>query len=118
MSPDTNNNIGSDGDENNTEEDEDEPVFKFSSIAASGLRKNNDNNKNSPAEFSCIAVHSKFLVIGKTTGEILITDHLGNISTVHQIRAHMYPVNAISIDENGDFIGSCCQEGKVCFRNK
>ncbi|CAF4220284.1 unnamed protein product, partial [Rotaria sp. Silwood2] len=115
MSPDTNNNVAiEEDDEEEEEEDEDEPVFKFSTITiASGLRKTNDNDKNVPAEFSCIAVNEKFLAIGKPTGEILITDHMGHIIPQYQIRAHTYPVNAISIDDNGDFIGSCCQEGKV-----
>ena len=117
MSPDTNNNLGNESDDqtdSSHEEGEDEPVFKYSPITIStGWRKSNENMKNLPAEFSCIAVHEKFLIIGKTTGEILITDHLGNISPQYQIKAHTYPVNAISIDENGDFIGSCCQEGKV-----
>ncbi len=93
MSPDTNNNIGNESaDEDDEVEDddgdEDEPVFKFSTITiSSGLRKNNDNIKNIPADFSCIAVHEKFLVIGKTTGEILITDHLGNTIPQYQIKA-------------------------------
>jgi hypothetical protein len=89
MSPDTNNNVGNEGDdETDEEEDEDEPVFKYSEITiSSGLRKTNDNSKNIPPEFSCIAVHEKFLVIGKTTGEILITDHLGNIIPQYQIKA-------------------------------
>jgi len=93
MSPDTNNNIGNESaDEDDEVEDddgdEDEPVFKFSTITiSSGLRKNNDNIKNIPADFSCIAVHEKFLVIGKTTGEILITDHLGNTIPQYKIIA-------------------------------
>jgi len=91
MSPDTNNNREhetDDEDDEDDEEDEDEPVFKFSTITiSSGLRKTDDNIKNIPADFSCIAVHEKFLVIGKTTGEILITDHLGNTIPQYQIKA-------------------------------
>lgn len=125
MSLDTNNNLEAEDDDETSgeeeeddgtedEEEEDEPVFKFSSITlASGLRKVTDNVKNMSVDFSCIAVHEKFLVIGKTTGEILITDHLGHTIPQYQIKAHTYPVNAISIDDNGDFIASCCQEGKV-----
>jgi hypothetical protein len=114
MSPDTNNNVGNESDDETDEEQEDEPVFKFSTITISPeLRINNENVKNLAAEFSCIAVHEKFLVIGKTTGEISITDHMGHAIPQFQIKAHTYPVNAISIDDNGDFIGSCCQEGKV-----
>lgn len=120
MSPDTNNNVeNEDNDETSEEEEEeeDEPLFKFSSItASSGLRKTTENVKNLTEDFSCIAVHEKFLAIGKPTGEILITDHLGHIIPQYQIKAHTYPVNAISIDDNGEFMGSCCQEGKVPVR--
>lgn len=95
MAPDTNNNIGIEGDDDNDddeEEDEDEeeeePVFKFSTIAiSSGLRRANESTRNMAADFSCMAVHEKFLVIGKMTGEILITDHLGNIIPQYQIKA-------------------------------
>jgi hypothetical protein len=92
MSPDTNNNVGNEADDDNEEEeeDEDEPVYKFSTITvSSGLRKNNDNIKNMPAEFCCMAVHKNFLVIGKPTGEIVITDHMGNTNPQHQIKAVM-----------------------------
>lgn len=93
MSFDMNNNSSRNETEDETEEEEeeeeeDEPVFKFSTITIStGLRKTNDSDKNIPADFSCIAVHEKFLVIGRTTGEILITDHLGNTIPQYQIRA-------------------------------
>jgi hypothetical protein len=91
MSPDTNNNIGNEvndeTDDDDEEEDQDEPVFKFSTITiASAVRKNNDNSKPIPSEFSCIAVHEKFIAIGKTTGEILIMDHMGNTIPQYQIK--------------------------------
>jgi hypothetical protein len=91
MSPDTNNNVGNEtGDDNEEEEDEDEPVYKFSTITvSSGFRRNNNNNRTVPAEFCCMAVHKNFLVIGKPTGEIVITDHMGNTNPQHQIKAVM-----------------------------
>lgn len=89
MSPDTNNNVGATGEHTDEEEeDEDEPSFKYSSITtASGLRKPIETNKTVSAEFSCIAVHEKFLAIGKLTGDILITDHLGHTIPQYQIKA-------------------------------
>ena len=119
-SPDTNNNIGNESnDENDDDEQEDEPVFKFSTITISPELRNTENLRNLAAEFSCIAVHEKFLIIGKTNGEISIIDHMGHAIPNFQIKAHTYPVNAISIDDSGEFIGSCCQEGRVrdnrCF---
>ena len=77
-------------DENDEGEDyDDEPVFKFSKVTLSSSvsRKANDDNKNTPDYLSCIAVHERFLVIGKNTGDILITDHLGTIIPQFQIQA-------------------------------
>ncbi|CAF1302705.1 unnamed protein product [Adineta steineri] len=115
MCADTNNSIeNEEGDDNDEEAEEYEPVFKFCPITnSSEFRENKNNTKNAPAEFSCMAVHARFIVVGKTTGEIIIMDHMGHTIPQYQIKAHTYPVNAISIDDNGDYIGSCCQEGKV-----
>ena len=82
MSSDTNSDIGN---EEEDESDEEEPLFKFSSITIESELQN--NNRTMSAEFSCIAVHEKFLAIGKLTGEILITDHLGHIISQYQIKA-------------------------------
>ena len=133
----TNNNVGNeenDGTSEEEEEDEDEPAFKFSPITvSSGLRRSTEDTRNLSPEFSCIALHEKFLVIGKVTGEILITDPHGFVTSHDQIKVvirlrstrsefslpplpllqHNYPINCLSIDDKGDFIGSCCQEGKV-----
>lgn len=60
---------------------------------------------------SCLAVHTKVLALGTHSGVIHILDHLGNsIRTSH---LHATTVNQISIDENGDYIASCSDDGKV-----
>lgn len=109
--------VDDDDDEDDEEEDdEDEPVFKFSSIInpskVESTNKNESRRLPMP-DFSCLAVHERFLVIGRMTGDLLVTDHLGHEMPHFQMKAHDYPVNAISIDDAGEFVGSCCQGGKV-----
>ena len=89
MCADTNNSIeNEEADDNDEEAEEYEPVFKFCPITSSSeLRENKNNTKNVQAEFSCMAVHARFIVVGKTTGEILIMDHLGHTIPQYQIRA-------------------------------
>lgn len=90
MSPDTNNNLDHEGDSHDEDEDEEqEPVFKFSPINSPSEAQGKESSKNLAAVYSCIAVHEKFLVMGKMNGEIVITDHLGNAAPQYQIRAVM-----------------------------
>ena len=100
MSLDTNNNVGiedNDGtseeeDEQDDDDEEDEPVFKYSPITvSSALRRSTEDTRNLSPEFSCIAVHEKFLVIGKVTGEILITDPQGVVTSHDPIKAVIRP---------------------------
>lgn len=85
---------------------------------------------------SCIAVHPKvpnlfrtfevrlgssiqyslylqFLCLGSHWGRIHLLDHQGNSISSKTLDAHAVAVNQISIDLNGDFIGSCSDDGKV-----
>ncbi|XP_078322202.1 vacuolar protein sorting-associated protein 41 homolog isoform X2 [Crassostrea virginica] len=62
---------------------------------------------------SCLAVHSKFLVVGTHWGMIHIFDHAGNAIRDKEIAAHTTTVNQLSIDDSGDFIASCSDDGRV-----
>lgn len=44
---------------------------------------------------------------------IHLLDHQGNNICSKTLQAHTVAVNQISIDQNGDFIGSCSDDGKV-----
>ncbi|XP_014223036.1 vacuolar protein sorting-associated protein 41 homolog isoform X1 [Trichogramma pretiosum] len=84
-----------------------EPRLKF-------LRLRNDvNNILQKDAASCIAVHPKFLCLGSHWGAIHILDHQGNSIESKSLQAHSVAVNQISIDENGDFIASCSNDGRV-----
>ena len=51
--------------------------------------------------------------MGTHWGTIHLLDHLGNSIESKSLQAHTVAVNQISIDQNGDFIASCSDDGKV-----
>lgn len=83
MSPDANNN-------SDDESDDVESTFKYTPIieySSQSDSNNSDNNDSSiGSELSCLAVHDKFLVIGKRNGQILIFDHAGTPSNQFKIQ--------------------------------
>ncbi|XP_019888291.2 vacuolar protein sorting-associated protein 41 homolog isoform X1 [Ooceraea biroi] len=94
-------------DSDSSEIDEIEPRLKY-------VRIRNDLEhilQNDAA--SCIAVHPKFLCLGSHWGMIHLLDHQGNNVKSKTLQAHTVAVNEISIDDNGDFIASCSDDGKV-----
>lgn len=84
---------------------------------------------------SCIAVHPKviqilllikvekciknhcflfqFICLGSHWGAVHLFDHQGNSVRGQELPAHTVMVNQISIDERGDHIASCSDDGKV-----
>lgn len=67
---------------------------------------------NHPA--TCISVHPKFICIGTIWGSIYLFDHEGNIvRSSKELKGHSVSINKISIDERGDYIASCSDDGVV-----
>lgn len=60
---------------------------------------------------SCIAVNDKFLLIGTQIGNIHILDHQGNRTST--FNSHTASVSAISVDEKGEYMASCSDNGHV-----
>ncbi|CAH1788445.1 unnamed protein product [Owenia fusiformis] len=100
-----------DEDESETEseesEEEVEPKLKYERIGNDLL------NILTKDAASCIAVHEKFLALGTHWGMIHILDHCGNNIVSKELPAHQTTVNQMSIDENGDFLASCSDDGRV-----
>ncbi|CAL1533068.1 unnamed protein product [Lymnaea stagnalis] len=88
-------------------EEEIEPKLKYTRLA------NDVSNILSKDAASCIAIHTKFLALGTHWGTIHILDHIGNNIREKEILAHSTTVNQISIDDNGDFMASCSDDGRV-----
>ncbi|KAL8579065.1 hypothetical protein ACOMHN_036004 [Nucella lapillus] len=88
-------------------EEEVEPKLKYERIS------NDLTSILSKDAASCIAVHTKFLALGTHWGMIFILDHTGNNIREKEIMAHTTTVNQISIDDKGEYLASCSDDGKV-----
>ncbi|KAL9968327.1 hypothetical protein ACROYT_G026688, partial [Oculina patagonica] len=95
--------------EDGSDEDEDEvePKLKYERI---GNAMNTILNGEECA--SCMAVHTKFLALGTHYGVVHILDHQGNPSSSKKYPSHTTAINQISIDQSGDYIASCSDDGR------
>ena len=57
----------------------------------------------------------QFLVLGSHWGTVYVLDHQGNAVRGKDMAIHATSVNHLSLDENGDFLASCSDDGKVNF---
>ncbi|XP_067021435.1 vacuolar protein sorting-associated protein 41 homolog isoform X2 [Acropora muricata] len=94
--------------EEEDDEEEVEPKLKYERI---GNAMNTILNGEECA--SCMAVHTKFLALGTHYGVVHILDHQGNPSSSKQYPSHTTAINQISIDQNGDYVASCSDDGRV-----
>ncbi|KAF7274362.1 vacuolar protein sorting-associated protein light isoform X2 [Rhynchophorus ferrugineus] len=88
-------------------EDEIEPKLKY-------VRLSNDLTRIlSTTSATCIAIHTKFICLGSHSGIIYILDHQGNSIKGKELKAHSVSVNQISIDQNGEYIATCSDDGRI-----
>ena len=64
---------------------------------------------------SCLAVHSKFLILGSHWGVIHLLDALGNCLPVSRPgqAGHTITVNQVSVDHAGEHYASCSDDGRI-----
>eukprot|EP01028_Stygiella_incarcerata_P005685 TRINITY_DN236_c1_g2_i2.p1 TRINITY_DN236_c1_g2~~TRINITY_DN236_c1_g2_i2.p1 ORF type:complete len:1638 (-),score=468.15 TRINITY_DN236_c1_g2_i2:274-4461(-) len=97
---------GNEGDdEEEEEEEEQDPVFKYHKLESS-LSKIFENHSA-----SCLCVHDKFVILGTHEGTLHVLDFNGN--EVKTLPPHHVCVRDISVDANGEFVGSCSMGGLV-----
>ncbi|XP_031573890.1 vacuolar protein sorting-associated protein 41 homolog [Actinia tenebrosa] len=94
--------------EESEEEEEEEPKLKYERLGNAV----NDILKGKECA-SCMAVHSKFLALGTHYGVVHVMDHLGNNIRSKEFPSHTTAVNQISIDQKGDYVASCSDDGRV-----
>eukprot|EP01028_Stygiella_incarcerata_P005684 TRINITY_DN236_c1_g2_i1.p1 TRINITY_DN236_c1_g2~~TRINITY_DN236_c1_g2_i1.p1 ORF type:complete len:1216 (-),score=394.06 TRINITY_DN236_c1_g2_i1:274-3921(-) len=92
-------------DEEEEEEEEQDPVFKYHKLESS-LSKIFENHSA-----SCLCVHDKFVILGTHEGTLHVLDFNGN--EVKTLPPHHVCVRDISVDANGEFVGSCSMGGLV-----
>ncbi|KAM5156743.1 vacuolar protein sorting-associated protein 41 homolog [Mantella aurantiaca] len=60
---------------------------------------------------SCMTVHEKFLALGTHNGKVYLLDIQGNMTQRFDIST--VKINQISLDESGEHVGICAEDGKV-----
>ncbi|CAM6008740.1 unnamed protein product [Sphagnum balticum] len=60
---------------------------------------------------SCLTVAERIIALGTHDGTVHLLDFQGN--QVREFHAHTATVNEVSIDSNGEFVGSCSDDGTV-----
>ncbi|CAK9150480.1 unnamed protein product [Ilex paraguariensis] len=95
----------SDEEEEEEEEEEDEPRLKYQRMGGSVP------SLLSSDAASCIAVAERMIALGTHAGSVHILDFLGN--QVKEFPAHTATVNDLCFDLDGEYVGSCSDDGSV-----
>ncbi|GAB5371679.1 hypothetical protein AAMO2058_001600500 [Amorphochlora amoebiformis] len=101
----------SDIEEDSEEDDDDEtePVLKYQRLPASVPEIAQKDS------ISCFAAHEKFLVVGTEGGFIHLLDLNGNESI--KLSPHAQRINCLSLEQSGDYVASCSDDGRVVVTN-
>ncbi|KAK9279527.1 hypothetical protein L1049_013206 [Liquidambar formosana] len=91
------------------EEEEEEPRLKYQRMGGS------IPSLLSSDAASCIAVAERMIALGTHDGAVHILDFLGN--QVKEFAAHTATVNDLSFDIEGEYIGSCSDDGCVVINS-
>lgn len=98
-----------DSEEDGEEEEEEEPRLKYQRMQGdlqTLLEKDSA---------SCIAVADRAIGLGTQSGKVYILDFLGN--KIQGFPAHTSVVNDLCFDIEGEYIGSCSDDGTVVINN-
>uniref|UniRef100_A0A8C2CQQ0 Vacuolar protein sorting-associated protein 41 homolog n=1 Tax=Cyprinus carpio TaxID=7962 RepID=A0A8C2CQQ0_CYPCA len=92
-------------DESEEEDTEEEPKLKYERLT------NGVTEVLQKDAASCMTVHDKFLALGTHFGKVYLLDIQGNVTQKFEIS--LVKINQISLDESGDHVGICSEDGKV-----
>ncbi|KAK7123924.1 hypothetical protein R3I93_022129 [Phoxinus phoxinus] len=92
-------------DESEEEDTEEEPKLKYERLT------NGVTEILQKDAASCMTVHDKFLALGTHFGKVYLLDIQGNVTQKFEISP--VKINQISLDESGDHVGVCSEDGKV-----
>ncbi|KAJ6837104.1 vacuolar protein sorting-associated protein 41-like protein isoform X2 [Iris pallida] len=96
-----------DAEEEEEEEEEEEPRLKYQRMGGSLP------SLLSTDAAASISVAERMIAVGTHDGTVHILDFQGN--QVKEFAAHTATVNDLSFDADGDYIGSCSDDGSVCI---
>ncbi|XP_025785570.1 vacuolar protein sorting-associated protein 41 homolog [Puma concolor] len=92
-------------DESEEEESEEEPKLKYERLS------NGVTEILQKDAAGCMTVHDKFLALGTHYGKVYLLDVQGNITQKFDVSP--VKINQISLDESGEHMGVCSEDGKV-----
>ncbi|KAM4688354.1 vacuolar protein sorting-associated protein 41 homolog [Discoglossus pictus] len=92
-------------DESEEDESEEEPKLKYERLS------NGVSDILQEDAASCMTVHEKFLAMGTHSGKVYLLDIQGNMTQRFDIST--VKINQISLDESGEHVGICSEDGKV-----
>ncbi|KAF4353042.1 hypothetical protein G4B88_010031 [Cannabis sativa] len=95
--------------EDEDEEEEEEPKLKYQRLGGS------IPSLLATDAASCVAVAERMIALGTQGGTVHILDFLGN--QVKEFTAHTAAVNDLSFDIEGEYIGSCSDDGSVVINS-
>ncbi|KAF4801471.1 Vacuolar protein sorting-associated protein 41 like protein [Turdus rufiventris] len=93
------------GSERLEDESEEEPKLKYERLS------NGVTEILQKDAASCMTVHEKFLALGTHYGKVYLLDVQGNITQKFDVSP--VKINQISLDESGEHMGVCSEDGKV-----
>ncbi|KAL1544094.1 Vacuolar protein sorting-associated protein 41 [Salvia divinorum] len=94
------------------EEEEEEPRLKYQRMGGSVPTLLQSDSGDAA---SCIAVSERMIALGTHSGSVHILDFLGN--QVKEFIAHTAAVNDLCFDIEGEYIGSCSDDGSVVINS-
>ncbi|XP_014884004.1 vacuolar protein sorting-associated protein 41 homolog isoform X1 [Poecilia latipinna] len=92
-------------DESEEEDSEEEPKLKYERLS------NGVSEILQSDAASCMTVHDKFLALGTHFGKVFLLDIQGNATQKYDVSS--VKINQISLDESGENVGICSEDGKV-----
>ncbi|XP_040209124.1 vacuolar protein sorting-associated protein 41 homolog [Rana temporaria] len=91
--------------ESEEDDSEEEPKLKYERLS------NGVSDILQEDAASCMTVHEKFLALGTHNGKVYLLDIQGNMTQKFDIST--VKINQISLDESGEHVGICAEDGKV-----
>ena len=89
-----------------SDEEEPEPLLKYQRLGLSNIIEND--------LISCVKSHPRCLVVGMKSGIVYVLERHRHRDIMKQYKPHSSAVTDISVDQSGDYVATCSQDG-MCF---
>jgi WD40 repeat protein len=104
---------GSQSSYSSSDNEDEEPVLKYKRFAKEVVQSTCDGSEGARDVINCITVHPKFIALGTFKGNVKLLDHNGTFLKDREYRLHTHVINQIAVDEEGEFLATASDDGKV-----